>query len=115
MAVTTLSPELAAQIAVLFRALSDESRLRLMLRLREGEANVSTLMQATELSQASTSKHLNTLRQAGLVAVRREGTQAIYRVRDESVFQICQLVCDCVKRRHAQDHAALAADLDDNI
>lgn len=88
-------------------ALADENRIRLLLRLRAGACNVSGLTEAMGISQASVSKHLGVLRQVGLVAVERAGNQAIYRVRDESVFELCGLVCDGVVRHLREEHAVL--------
>ena len=90
------------------RALADESRLRLMLRLKQGECNVSTLTDELGIAQASVSKHLAVLRQVGLVEVERRGTQAVYRVCDESVFDMCKLVCDGVIRQLKREQAVLA-------
>lgn len=110
-----ISQEMLSRIAEMFRALSDEVRLRLMLRLRRGEANVTRLVEELGVGQASVSKHLATLRRAGLVTVRREGNHAIYSVRDQSVFQVCHLVCECVKRQHAENSAALEGEMDFQI
>lgn len=95
-------PELIGHVVERFQALADENRLRLLMRLRDGECNVTTLSEELEISQASTSKHLSVLRQVGLVEVTRQGTQAIYRIHDESVFDMCQIVCDGVVR-HIQE------------
>ena len=101
------SPQLLTEIAARFRALSDDSRLRLLLVLRDGEQNVRALTEQTGIAQASVSKHLGVLRQAGLVDSRREGPSVIYFVRDESIFQMCEIVCDGVRRRAQETHAAL--------
>ena len=90
------------------RALADESRIRLLLRLKSGECNVTSLAAELGLAQASASKHLNVLRHAGLVAVRREGTQALYSVKDQSIFEMCELVCGGVARHVEEEHAALS-------
>lgn len=89
------------------KALADESRVRLLLRLKRGECNVTTLSEELEVAQASVSKHLNVLKHVGLVSARREGNQAIYGIRDESVFELCKLVCDGVVRHAREEHAAL--------
>ena len=93
------------RVAERFRALGEPNRLRLLVLLREGERNVSELTDALGLRQASVSKHLAVLRQAGLVTVRRDGAQALYRVADESIYDMCQSVCAGVMEG-ARGHAA---------
>jgi DNA-binding transcriptional ArsR family regulator len=102
--------ELIPKVAERLKALADETRLRLLLRLRRGEANVTELSGELDVAQASVSKHLATLRQVGLIRVRREGVQAIYSVRDDRVFDMCEIVCDGVVRHLREEHAALAED-----
>ncbi|MFT3788577.1 MAG: metalloregulator ArsR/SmtB family transcription factor [Tepidisphaeraceae bacterium] len=89
-------------------ALADESRLRLLLTLKAGPANVGSLAATLGLGQASVSKHLAILRQAGIVEVRRVGTQSIYSVRDAGVFDLCGLLCDGVTKHLRDQHALLA-------
>jgi DNA-binding transcriptional ArsR family regulator len=67
-----------AVAALRFRALGDETRLRLLELLTAGEQPVTDLMAATGLGQSLVSHHLRTLRQAGLVITRREGRWVIY-------------------------------------
>jgi ArsR family transcriptional regulator len=101
-----MTPQLLEKVTERLRALADENRLRLLMRLREGRANVTTLSEELAIGQASVSKHLGVLRQVGLVEVHREGTQAIYQNHDESIFELCDLVCDGVVRHLEQEHAA---------
>jgi ArsR family transcriptional regulator len=66
---------------VFFRALADPTRLRcLMLLAAEGELCVCELTYALNLSQPMISRHLATLRRAGIVLDRREGLWIHYRV-----------------------------------
>lgn len=58
---------------VLFAALSDASRLRLLGMLRRGETCVCDLVDGMEAPQPAVSRHLAVLRRAGLVRARREG------------------------------------------
>ena len=102
----TLKPELIPQVVARFAALADESRLRILMRLRQSPCNVTTLAGELGAAQASVSKHLSVLRQAGLVDVERQGTQAIYRIDDGSVFDMCQIVCDGVVRHLRSQMAA---------
>lgn len=66
--------------ALLFRALSDPTRLRLLQLLRGGELCVCDLMAALRIPQAKTSRHLGHLKKAGLVASRKEGLWSYYRL-----------------------------------
>ena len=59
--------------AKLFKALSDETRLRILSLLTEGELCVCDLMEVLQLPQSTVSRHLAYLRNTGLVADRRQG------------------------------------------
>jgi ArsR family transcriptional regulator len=108
-----LNPELIPRVVDRLRALADETRLRLLLRLKDSPANVTTLTGELGIAQASVSKHLAILKQAGLVEVQRVGTQSVYRVRDQSIFELCSIVCDGVTRFIREQHAVLTAQSDD--
>ncbi|WP_248797392.1 metalloregulator ArsR/SmtB family transcription factor [Pseudomonas sp. MWU13-2105] len=65
----------------LFKCLADETRSRIVLLVaREGELCVCELTAALELSQPKISRHLAQLRQAGLLADRRQGQWVFYRL-----------------------------------
>jgi ArsR family transcriptional regulator len=64
--------------AVLFHALSDEKRLRILALLAGGELCVCELTEALQLSQSLLSFHLRTLKDAGMVVDRREGRWIYY-------------------------------------
>jgi DNA-binding transcriptional ArsR family regulator len=95
-------PELIGDVVERLRALADENRLRILMRLRDGECNVTTLTEELGIAQASVSKHLTTLRQVGLVEAERRGNQMFYRIKDETVFEMCEIVCGGVVR-HLQE------------
>ncbi len=61
--------------------LADRTRLALLQRLGEGEADVGTLTEACGASRTSVSQHLARLRLAGLVTTRKEGRRVVYAVR----------------------------------
>lgn len=62
-----------------FRALADPTRLRLLALLRDEESCVGDLVEVLDLPQGTVSRHLGTLREAGLVEARRSGAWAFYR------------------------------------
>jgi len=68
----------------LFKALSDETRLRLLLLLCRRELCVSELVAALELPQSTVSRHLAYLRTSGWVEDRRDKVKVIYRLRKDS-------------------------------
>ena len=98
---------LVAKVAERFRALGDENRIRILSLLTQGPANVTTLTRELKVNQASVSKHLGILRQAGLVDFERQGAQSIYRITDSSVENLCKLVCDGVITHARLQHDAL--------
>jgi ArsR family transcriptional regulator len=76
-----IDPQRARAVAALrFRALGDETRLRLLELLTAGERSVADLMEATALGQSLVSHHLRTLRGAGLVTTRRDGRWIFYNI-----------------------------------
>jgi ArsR family transcriptional regulator, arsenate/arsenite/antimonite-responsive transcriptional repressor len=64
----------------LFKALSDETRLRLILLLAHGEMCVCDLTEALRLPQSTVSRHLGHLKKAGLVVDSRRGVWSFYRL-----------------------------------
>jgi DNA-binding transcriptional ArsR family regulator len=87
------------QVAERFKALSEPMRLRLVYALMDGEKTVSQLVRETDALQANVSKHLGILSDAGILGRRKEGTSAYYRITDESVFELCDLVCGSIEER----------------
>jgi ArsR family transcriptional regulator len=69
----------------LFRALGDETRLRLLEQLHGGEQCVCDLTDELEASQSRLSFHLKTLKDAGLVTDRREGRWVYYTINPEAI------------------------------
>ncbi|SRR5579875_47710 len=78
------------QFARIGKALSNGHRLELLEVLAQGEHNVETLARETGMSVANASQHLQVLRAAHLIEVRREGVSMYYRLADESIFRMWQ-------------------------
>ncbi len=74
-----------AQIA---KAMASPNRLELLEALAQGERSVEKLAEATGISVANTSHHLQVLREGGLVRARKEGVQVIYRLSDDDIPQM---------------------------
>jgi DNA-binding transcriptional ArsR family regulator len=73
-----LPDDLVELIAERFRALSEPTRIKLLDRLREGEATVLELTELTGTTQQNVSKHLGVLQRAAIVARRKQGNFAHY-------------------------------------
>jgi ArsR family transcriptional regulator len=78
--------------ARLFHALSDGTRLSILERLRFGERCVCDLTDALDAAQSRLSFHLKVLKDAGLVADRREGRWMYYTLDTEALTEAVDLV-----------------------
>jgi DNA-binding transcriptional ArsR family regulator len=103
-----LPDDLVELIAERFRVLSQPVRIKLLDRLREGEASGLELTQLVGTTQQNVSKHLRELQHAGIVARRRHGNFAYYRVADPGVYALCEAVCGDLERRVEQMRQAVA-------
>lgn len=70
--------ETPASIDLMFRAFSDQTRLRILCALQEGELCVGDLVDILEAPQPRVSRHLAYLRKAGLVVARKSGLWSHY-------------------------------------
>jgi DNA-binding transcriptional ArsR family regulator len=87
-----LSPDEAETLADAMRAFGTASRLRLLWAIRDEERTVEELVAATGMSSSAASQQLRLLRQARLVAVRRAGRHAFYRLHDHHVADLLMAI-----------------------
>lgn len=80
--------QLFTHFAQIAKAMASPNRLELLEALAQGERSVDKLAQATAMSVANTSHHLQVLREGGLVRSRKEGQQVIYRLSDDEIPQM---------------------------
>jgi ArsR family transcriptional regulator, arsenate/arsenite/antimonite-responsive transcriptional repressor len=78
--------------ARLFHALSDETRLSILQRLRFGERCVCDLTDALDAAQSRLSFHLKVLKDAGLVTDRKDGRWMYYTLNTEALAEVSDLV-----------------------
>ena len=84
----SLKYNLFDQLAQVSKALGHANRLMILDVLAQKACDVDTLHQKLGLSIANVSKHLQTLKQAGLVVSQRQGQHSIYALSDTSVFDL---------------------------
>jgi ArsR family transcriptional regulator len=84
-----LSDQLEKDLVQVFKLMSDETRLRILMYLmREGELHVTALCERLDQSQPAVSHHLALLRVAGLIEARRDGKHNFYSVRAKHFHRI---------------------------
>jgi len=86
----------AIQLAELFSALSDASRVRIISLLLEGETGVGALAESLQMTESAVSHQLRGLRQMRLVRARKSGRQVFYSLDDKHVIELFQRGLDHV-------------------
>lgn len=77
-----------ADLADLFRALADTSRVRILLILLQGEQNITALAEMIGISEPAISHHMRSLRHLHIVRWRRQGREVYYCLDDEHVADL---------------------------
>lgn len=93
-----LSEELL-NIAEFFSILSESTRLKIIMSLREGEKSVSELVEEVGMSQSAISHQLRILRQGRVVKYRKDGKRVLYSLDDEHVTKIIDQAIEHEKHR----------------
>lgn len=84
-----------------FKALSDETRLRIIKLLEDGELCVCDIVAALNMVQPKASFHLRILKEAGLIDSRKEGRWIYYRIDDTDIF--CRFLTLSILDRVSED------------
>jgi ArsR family transcriptional regulator len=93
---TSLTPEIAANLANLFDALSDPTRIQILAMLLEGETGVGDLVERIGLTKSAVSHQLRGLRDKRLIRTRKQGRNVYVCVDDEHVIELFQRGLDHV-------------------
>ncbi|MBO0448921.1 winged helix-turn-helix transcriptional regulator [Enterococcus sp. MJM12] len=78
------------QVSRLFKVLADKTRLKILLALKKGELNVTTIGEVVEMEQSAVSHQLKLLRDNRVVKSRREGKTVLYSLDDHHVLDILE-------------------------
>jgi rhodanese-related sulfurtransferase/DNA-binding transcriptional ArsR family regulator len=90
------------QLARVALALSSHGRLQILEYVAQSERSVDELARMTGLSPANTSKHLQALRQAGLVGARKDGLRVFYSLAGDDVIALVAALRDVAEHRVAE-------------
>jgi len=78
------------KVSQLFKVLSDPTRLNILLYLKDGEKNVTSISQSVQMEQSAVSHQLRLLRENHVVKSRREGKTILYSLDDFHVLDILE-------------------------
>ena len=96
-----MTPAAVDQVAARFKVLGEPLRLHLLQKLEAGRLSVTELANAVDSTQPNVSKHLKILQDSGLIARKQDGNAVYYSIADESVFALCDVVCNSLKKNFA--------------
>ncbi len=102
---TTAAPSDLLRSARVFHALSDETRLAIVERLRGGERCVCDLQDLLDVAQSRLSFHLKTLKEAGLVTDRKDGRWSYYTLVPDALTEAHDIVHTLASPRIPGGHA----------
>jgi ArsR family transcriptional regulator len=83
------------ELAAIFKALSDETRLRIVKLLEQGELCVCDITAALDMVQPKVSFHLSTLKEAGLIKDRKQGKWIHYSLNEKDLFRRMLILSAC--------------------
>ena len=95
-----LEDEYLADITTLFKTLGDETRMKIVCALFQGELCVSDIAEAVNMTSSSVSHQLKQLKFAGLIKARRDGKNIYYSLDDDHVGAILEIGIAHVKHKH---------------
>ena len=97
-----LPEALVELIAQRFRVIGEPMRIRLLDALRDRPMTINELTEALGATQQNVSKHIGVLAQAGIVGRVKDGTRVRCHIADESIFELCELVCGGLRQQVAE-------------
>ncbi len=102
-----LTEEITALHAGICSALAEPRRILILYALKEKPSNVSDIAEALGIGQPTASRHLNLLRERGLVTAKREGQSVVNTLADDRIIEALDLL-RAVLASNLQSQAALA-------
>ena len=82
-------------LVMIFKALSDETRLRIIKLLEQGELCVCDITAALDMVQPKVSFHLSALKEAGLIKDRKQGKWIHYSLNEKDLFRRMLILSAC--------------------
>jgi len=92
MVTPALTHEITQLHADICSGLADPKRILILYALAESPRNVSDVADEVGISQPAASRHLNILRERGMVSAKREGQAVVYMLSDGRIIQALDLL-----------------------
>jgi ArsR family transcriptional regulator len=89
------------ELVTVFKALSDETRLRIIKLLEQGELCVCDITAALDIVQPKASFHLSALKEAGLIKDRKQGKWIHYSLNEKDLFRRMLILSACERMQNA--------------
>lgn len=74
------------------RILGDETKLRIIQQLLDGETCACELVPATKRAQSTVSTHLGALEKSGALESRKNGRNIYYKIKDKRILLLCEIL-----------------------
>lgn len=89
------------------KALAHPTRIEILNLLRDGERCVCEIFPELKVEQPNVSRHLSILKKEGILSSRKDGLKVIYRVNDDRIFQILDIITDMLRQHWKERNKAL--------
>lgn len=94
------SKEMIKKAADFFKVIGDETRMKILLTIREKEACVNDIAKSVEMTKSAVSHQLKLLRDENLIKSRRDGKNIYYSLDDEHVEEMINVAFEHMKHKH---------------
>jgi len=112
---STVKKQLFEQLALIAHSLGSPQRMEMLDYLAQAERGVDELSKLTDLSIANTSRHLQILKQNGIVSVRKQGKSRLYQLAGDDVIQLISSLRVTAKKHLAEVERLTANLLDSSL
>ncbi|MDD5629739.1 MAG: metalloregulator ArsR/SmtB family transcription factor [Elusimicrobia bacterium] len=90
------------------KSLAHPLRLQIIEHLKSREASVGEMVKELGVEQSGLSKHLSTLRLAGILSSRQEKATVFYSVRDHDIFHVLRPIAEILRKKLKESQSVLA-------
>lgn len=91
------------------KSLAHPARLAIIEYLKKGEATVGQMVNDLGMEQSGLSKHLATLRQAGILSSRQERVNVYYAVKDKDIFLVLRPIAEILRKKLQESEQLLSS------